>query len=64
MRDDYTAVIQHEGGWWFGWIEEVPGVNGQERTRQELLETLEVTLAEAIELEHEVPRRAPIEPPG
>jgi predicted RNase H-like HicB family nuclease len=34
MRDGYTAVIQQEDGWWFGWIEEVPGVNGQERTRQ------------------------------
>jgi hypothetical protein len=33
-----------------GWIEEVPGVNCQERTGAELLETLEVTVREAVEL--------------
>ena len=49
MATDYTAVIKQEGDWWIGWIEEVPGVNCQERTRQELLEGLRVTLKEAIE---------------
>jgi predicted RNase H-like HicB family nuclease len=34
---------------WIGWIEEVPGVNCQEASREELVETLRVTLAEAIE---------------
>ena len=32
-----------------GWIEEVPGVNCQEKTYEELKETLEVTLREALE---------------
>ncbi len=49
MAIEYTAVIKQEGDWWIGWIEEVPGVNCQERTRQELLESLRVTLKEAIE---------------
>jgi len=49
MTAEYTAVIKQEGNWWIGWIEEVPGVNCQERTRQELLESLRVTLHEAIE---------------
>jgi hypothetical protein len=40
------------------------GVNCQERTREDLLETLEVTLAEAIELEREVARRAAGESPS
>ena len=35
--------------WWFGWIEEIPGVNCQERTREDLIETLRVTLKEALE---------------
>jgi hypothetical protein len=34
---------------WIGWIEEVPGVNCQERTREEMLETLRITLAEMVE---------------
>jgi predicted RNase H-like HicB family nuclease len=50
MNSQYTAVIKQEDRWWIGWIEEVPGVNCQERTRDELLETLRVTLREAIEL--------------
>ena len=49
MASDYTEVIKQEGDWWIGWIEEVPGVNCQERTRQELLESLRVTLKETIE---------------
>lgn len=49
MPNTYTAVIEQDGEWWIGWIEEVPGVNCQERTREELLETLRVTLKEALE---------------
>jgi predicted RNase H-like HicB family nuclease len=50
MAQTYTAVVKQDGAWWIGWIEEVPGVNCQERTREQLLESLRVTLAEAIEL--------------
>lgn len=50
MSQTYTAVVKQDGPWWIGWIEEVPGVNCQERTREGLLETLRVTLAEAIEM--------------
>ena len=50
MQQIYTAVIKQSGPWWIGWIEEVPGVNCQERTRQDLLETLKVTLKEALDL--------------
>ena len=46
---EYTAVIKQEGDWWSGWIEELPGVTCQERTREELVESLRVTLKEAIE---------------
>jgi len=49
MKGEYTAVIKREGEWWIGWIEEIPGVNCQERTREELLESLRITLEEAIE---------------
>jgi len=48
MENTFSAVIKQEGEWWIGWIEEVPGVNCQERTREELLETLKVTLKEAM----------------
>jgi predicted RNase H-like HicB family nuclease len=50
MQNVYTAVIKQDGNWWIGWIEEVPGVNCQEATREELLETLRITLQEILEL--------------
>jgi predicted RNase H-like HicB family nuclease len=49
MKDTYTAIIKQSGPWWIGWIAEVPGVNCQEQTKEELLETLKVTLQEALE---------------
>ena len=46
---EYTAIVKNAGDCWIGWIEEVPGVNCQERTREELLDTLRITLGEALE---------------
>jgi len=45
----YTAVIRQDGPWWIGWVEEVPGVNAQESSREELLESLRDVLREALE---------------
>jgi predicted RNase H-like HicB family nuclease len=50
MRNKYTAVIKKENDWWIGWVEEIPGVNCQEKTREELLKTLKITLKEALEM--------------
>lgn len=50
MKNVYTAVIKQDGDWWIGWIEEVPGINCQEATREELLESLTITLQEGLEL--------------
>jgi len=50
MKASYTAVVKKPGQWWIGWIEEVPGVNCQEATREELLTSLRFTLREALEL--------------
>lgn len=46
---EYTAIVKQDGDWWIGWIEEVPGVNCQEPSREALLETLHITLEEALE---------------
>ena len=54
----YTALIRESEGWWIGWILEVQGVTCQERTRSELLDTLQITLREILEDETlEVSRR-------
>ena len=54
MHNGYTAVIKKTTDWWIGWIE-VPGVNCQERTKEALLESLKVTLQEALELNRRDP---------
>ncbi|OGA54647.1 MAG: hypothetical protein A3F74_15345 [Betaproteobacteria bacterium RIFCSPLOWO2_12_FULL_62_58] len=58
MGGTYTAVVKKSGEWWIGWIEEVPGVNCQEATREELTESLRVTLREALELNRRDAREA------
>jgi predicted RNase H-like HicB family nuclease len=55
MANTYTAVTKPDGEWWIGWIEEIPGVNCQERTREELLASLRVTLKEALEYNQNKP---------
>ncbi len=54
----YTAVIRQDGPWWIGWIEEVPGVNSQGSTRDQLLSNLRDALGEAIEMNREDARNA------
>jgi hypothetical protein len=46
MANTYTAITKPDGNWWIGWIEEVPGVNCQEPTREQLLSSLRATLQE------------------
>lgn len=53
MEKSYTAIVKNEGEWWVGWIEEIPGVNCQESTKEALLETLSITLREALEQNRE-----------
>lgn len=58
MASGYTAVVQQHGEWWIGWIEEVPGVNSQGKTREELLDNLRDALEEALELNRAEARAA------
>lgn len=49
MGTRYTAVIKEADGVWIGWVEEIPGVNCQESTREQLIRSLQETLREALE---------------
>lgn len=49
MANSYTAVVKQDGEWWIGWIAEIPGVNCQETSRDGLLESLRITLGEALD---------------
>ena len=61
VMSEYTAIVKQAGDCWIGWIEEVPGVNCQEESREELLATLRITLAEALELNRADARSAATE---
>ncbi len=46
MRNEFTAVIEQDEGWYIAYSPEIPGANGQGRTKQEAIESLR----EAIQL--------------
>lgn len=58
MEPSYTALIQQRDDWWIGWIEEVPGVNAQGRSRDEVLDNLSSALEEGLALNREEALRA------
>lgn len=58
MSSNHTAVVRQDGEWWIGWVEEVPGVNSQGLTRDELLENLRDALAAALEMNRAEARAA------
>ncbi|MBC8352781.1 MAG: type II toxin-antitoxin system HicB family antitoxin [Planctomycetes bacterium] len=58
LGPNYTAVIRRDGEWWIGWVEEIPGVNSQGATRDELLSNLREALSEALEMNRKAARSA------
>ena len=58
MNTTFTAIIKQRGEWWIGWIEEVPGVNAQGKTKEELLGSLKEILGEALEFNRAEAREA------
>ena len=58
METTYTAVVQQHGEWWIGWVEEVPGVNSQGHSREELVENLRDALDEALQMNRAEARAA------
>ena len=46
----FTAAISQDGPWWIGWIEDIPGVNAQEDSRDGVIASLRVALGEALSM--------------
>ena len=53
MKNKFTVVIKQDAGWWIGWVQEIPGVNSQGKTRVELLKNLRSALKEVLEFNRE-----------
>lgn len=61
MNAAYNAIVKKDGDWWIGWVEELPGANAQERTKDELLASLRVALQDILELNREDARLAAVD---
>lgn len=46
MHNEFTAIIEKDGEWFIAYCPEIPGANGQGRTKEECLQSL----SEAISL--------------
>ena len=40
MHNEFTAIIEQDEGWFIAYCPEIPGANGQGRTKDEALESL------------------------
>jgi predicted RNase H-like HicB family nuclease len=58
MEREYTAVIEKRGRWFVAYVEELPGVNTQGRTRAEARRNLREALALILEANRELAGRA------
>jgi predicted RNase H-like HicB family nuclease len=48
---EYHAIIEKSEGWWIGWFVDLPGVNAQERTQAELMESLKIAAEDLLDLQ-------------
>ena len=45
MRNEFTAIVEQADGWFIAYSPEMPGANGQDRTRQGALDSLREAIA-------------------
>ena len=44
----YRAIIKEVDNWGIGWLVDLPGVNAQEKTKEELMEALKIGAQEML----------------
>ncbi len=47
----YRAIIKKSDNWWTGWLIDLPGVNAQEKSKAELLESLRIGASDMLATE-------------
>ena len=58
MRNEFTAIVEQDESWHFAHCAEVPGANGQGKTREECLANLRAAIALILEHRREESLRA------
>ena len=49
MHNEFTAIVERDGPWYFAYCAEVPGANGQGKSREECLANLREGIALILE---------------
>ncbi len=44
MRNEFTAIVEQDGPWYVAYCAEVPGANGQGKTKEECLTSLKAAI--------------------
>jgi predicted RNase H-like HicB family nuclease len=47
----YRAIVKKTGEWWIGWLVDLPGVNAQEKTKRETIESLRIGAEDMLKTE-------------
>lgn len=49
MRNEFTAILERDGDWYIAYCPEIPGANGQGKTKQEARESLAAAIGLILE---------------
>jgi predicted RNase H-like HicB family nuclease len=49
MHNEFTAIIERDGDWFIAYCPEIPGANGQGRTKEEARKSLSEAIALILE---------------
>jgi predicted RNase H-like HicB family nuclease len=53
LRNEFTAVLERDEDWWIAYCPEIPGANGQGRTKDEARQSLAEAIALILEVRRE-----------
>jgi predicted RNase H-like HicB family nuclease len=60
--EKFSAVFARDGDWWIGFVEELPGANGQGRTLDEARASLKEAVSLILQANRELSRREAVGP--
>lgn len=64
MHNEFTAIVERDGPWYIAYCAEVPGANGQGKSREECLASLREAIALMLEHRREKSLRSILPDPG
>ncbi len=53
MHNEFTAVFERDGAWYIAYCPEIPGANGQGRTKEEARQSLAEAIALILDVRRE-----------